>query len=32
MHAAQSNIARSEAGRSTPSTQTPEMFAQAVGA
>jgi transcriptional regulator with XRE-family HTH domain len=32
MHTTQSNIARLEAGRSTPSTRTLERFAQAVGA
>ncbi len=32
MHTTQSNIARLEAGRSRPSTQTLEKFAQAVGA
>lgn len=32
MHTTQSNIARMEAGRSTPSTRTLEKFAQAVGA
>ncbi len=32
MHTTQSNIARMEAGRSTPSTRTLEKFAEAVGA
>lgn len=32
MHTTQSNIARLEAGRTTPSTRTLERFAQAVGA
>lgn len=32
MHTTQSNIARMEAGRTTPSTRTLEKFAQAVGA
>ncbi|CAN5833494.1 helix-turn-helix transcriptional regulator [soil metagenome] len=32
MHTTQSNIARLEAGRSTPSTRTLERFAEAVGA
>ena len=32
MHTTQSNIARLEAGRTTPSTRTLEKFAQAVGA
>jgi len=32
MHTSQSNIARMEAGRSTPSTRTLEKFAHAVGA
>jgi ribosome-binding protein aMBF1 (putative translation factor) len=32
MHTTQSNIARLEAGRTTPSTRTLERFAEAVGA
>ncbi len=32
MHTTQSNIARMEAGRTTPSTRTLEKFAEAVGA
>lgn len=32
MHTTQSNIARMEAGRTTPSTRTLERFAQAIGA
>lgn len=32
MHTTQSNIARMEAGRTTPSTRTLEKFAQAIGA
>jgi ribosome-binding protein aMBF1 (putative translation factor) len=32
MHTTQSNIARLEAGRTTPSTRTLEKFAEAVGA
>lgn len=32
MHTTQSNIARLEAGRTTPSTRTLEKFAQAIGA
>jgi len=32
MHTTQSNVARMEAGRTTPSTRTLEKFAQAVGA
>lgn len=32
MHTTQSNIARLEAGRTTPSTRTLERFAQAIGA
>lgn len=32
MHTAQSNIARMESGRTTPSTRTLEKFAQAIGA
>ena len=32
MHTTQSNIARMEAGRSTPSTRTLEKFAHAIGA
>lgn len=32
MHTTQSNIARLEAGRSTPSTRTLEKFADAIGA